>query len=576
MRCQTLFFCRIIRSSAAWEERVFMARLLLEAENLRKSFGMKELIRTDHLAVYDGERIGLIGENGAGKTTLLRILAGEAEADEGTVRRPGSLAYIRQQGDESSEADAQMRALFRAKQQRDGLSGGEMTRRRIAAALSARPQLLLADEPTTDLDEEGLALLRRELQEFPGAMILISHDRSMLRLLCSQIWYLEDGAITVFPGGYDAFMEERNRRRERQQFEYDQYRAEQKRLKASAQRMAEKASSVRKAPSRMGNGEARLHKREWTDAVLQLSHAKRTIQNRMEHLEVKEKPRDLPDIRMKLGECTPVEARTALRVQCRELAAGKQVLLSGAEMVLPTGSRTALTGPNGCGKTTLLRVLTGQSEAPVRFDGTVQYNPAVRLGWFDQHHEKTLDMSRSVLENVLDVSVHPESLARTVLIRLNFSREEIFKPVSVLSGGERAKAALARLLLTDCNLLILDEPTNHLDLFTLDELERLLADYGGTLLFVSHDEEFIRKTATRIIRFNGRKLVSFEGTLDEKKASENRKPDAEDRRLAATTLEMRMAALSARMAAPKKGDSPEALQEEYLALARQLRELKQP
>ena len=551
-----------------------MASVLLEADHLRKSFGPRQLLDLDHLSVYDGEKIGLIGENGAGKTTLLRLLSGETEADEGTVRRPGSLAFIRQQGKENGEADDQMQALFRVQALRDGLSGGEMTRGRIAAALSARPQLLFADEPTTDLDEEGLALLRKQLRAFPGALVLVSHDRSLLRLLCRRIWYLEDGKITDFPGGYDAFMEERRRQRDRQQFEYDQYRAEQKRLKESVQRMAEKASSVRKAPSRMGNSEARLHKREWTDSVLQLSHAKRTLQNRMEHLEAKEKPRNLPDIRMKLGVSSPVEAGVVLRVQCERLAAGKTELLSRTTFSLPTGSRTALLGENGCGKTTLLRVLTGQGGAPVCFDGKIQFNPAARIAWFDQHHEKTLDPEKTVLENVMDVSVHPESLARTVLIRLNFRRDDVFKPISVLSGGERAKVALARLLLMDCNLLVLDEPTNHLDLFTLEELERLLADYGGTILFVSHDEEFVRKTATRIVRFDRRKLVSFEGTLGEMKNASRRDTSAEELRLAVSALEMRMAALAARMSAPKKGDRPDQLQAEYLEIAEKLHELK--
>lgn len=551
-----------------------MASVLLEADHLRKSFGPRQLLDLDHLSVYDGEKIGLIGENGAGKTTLLRLLSGETEADEGTVRRPGSLAFIRQQGKEDGEADDQMQALFRVRSRRDGLSGGEMTRGRIAAALSARPQLLFADEPTTDLDEEGLTLLRKQLRAFPGALVLVSHDRSLLRLLCRRIWYLEDGKITDFPGGYDAFMEERRRQRDRQQFEYDQYRAEQKRLKESVQRMAEKASSVRKAPSRMGNSEARLHKREWTDSVLQLSHAKRTLQNRMEHLEAKEKPRNLPDIRMKLGVSSPVEAGVVLRVQCERLAAGKTELLSRTTFSLPTGSRTALLGANGCGKTTLLRVLTGQGGAPVCFDGKIQFNPAARIAWFDQHHEKTLDPEKTVLENVMDVSVHPESLARTVLIRLNFRRDDVFKPVSVLSGGERAKVALARLLLMDCNLLVLDEPTNHLDLFTLEELERLLADYGGTILFVSHDEEFVRKTATRIVRFDRRKLVSFEGTLGEMKNASRRDTSAEELRLAVSALEMRMAALAARMSAPKKGDRPDQLQAEYLEIAEKLHELK--
>ena len=578
MRCQTYFFIAVLVFCAPprlSEGVFFMSRILLTADHLRKSFGPRLLIDVDHLSVYDGDKIGLIGENGAGKTTLLRLLAGEAEPDEGIIRRPGSLAFIHQQGVESGDPDQEMRALFRAKEQREGLSGGEMTRGRIAAALSAHPQLLMADEPTTDLDEEGLALLRRQLQSFPGALLLISHDRAMLRLLCEKIWYLEDGKITEFPGGYDAFVEERRRQREFQQFEYEQYKTEQKRLKESAQRMAERASSVRRAPSRMGNSESRLHKREWTDAVLQLSHAKRTLQNRMEHLEVKEKPRDLPDIRMKLGVASPVGAGTVLRVKCDRLAAGNTVLLNQASFSFPTGSRTALIGENGCGKTTLLRVLTGQSDPQISFAGKVQFNPAARIAWFDQHHEKTLDPAKSILENVMDVSVHPESLSRSVLIRLNFTREDVFKPVSVLSGGERAKAALARLLLMDCNLLILDEPTNHLDLFTLEELERLLSDYGGTVLFVSHDEEFIRKSATRILCFRDRKLSAFEGTLEEMQSRQNKKESEEDLRIAVTTLEMRLAALSARMAAPKKGDHPDQLQEEYLDIAAKLREMKQ-
>ena len=551
-----------------------MPGIILEADRLRKSFGARLLLDLDHLTVFDGEKIGLIGENGAGKTTLLRLLSGEAESDEGTVRHSGSVAFIHQQGMETGETDSQMRSLFRTKEQQEGLSGGEMTRGRIASALSARPQLLLADEPTTDLDEEGLALLKKQLQSFPGAMILISHDRALLRLLCRKIWYLEDGKITEFPGGYDAFMAERQRRREYQQFEYDQYKAEQKRLKESVQRMAERASSVKKAPSRMGNSEARLHKREWTDSVLQLSHAKRTLQNRMEHLEVKEKPRELPDIRMKLGIATPVEAGTVLRMQSDRLSVGETLLLGKTDLILPTGSRTALIGKNGCGKTTLLRTLTGQSGAAILFNGKIRFNPAARIAWFDQHHEKTLNPDKNILENVSEVSVHPESLTRSVLIRLNFSREDVFKPVAVLSGGERAKVAIARLLLMDCNLLILDEPTNHLDLFTLEELERLLSGYGGTVLFVSHDEEFVRKTATRVVRFDQQKLIPFEGTLEEMKAAENKKESEEALRISVTAMEMRLAALSARMASPRKGDRPEQLQAEYMETAAELQDMK--
>lgn len=551
-----------------------MAKCILEAKDLRFSYGDRQLLSVDRLAVYEGEKIGLIGENGAGKTTLLRVLSGELAPEEGTVRRMASSAMIRQHGDADAGGDAQTRALFRTRETREGLSGGEQTRNRISGALSARPGLLMADEPTTDLDREGQALLRKKLAGFDGALLLISHDRALLRALCTRIWYLEDGSITDFPGGYDSFMAERERQRERASFEYEQYRTEQKRLKESAQKMAERASQVKKAPGRMGNSEARLHKREWTDSVLQLSHAKRTIQNRMEQLEVKEKPRALPEIKMKLGVSHPVEARDALTFRCGMLRAGGETLLEDTGFVLPAGSRTALIGPNGCGKTTLLRTLEGCAGDAVEFRGSVRFNPAARPGWFDQHHESTLDPDATVLENILRDSVHPEHFARTVMACLGIAGDNVFKRVRLLSGGERAKTALGRLLLMDCNTLVLDEPTNHLDLFTMEELEKLLAGYGGTLLFVSHDEEFIRKTATRIIRFEKGKLLTYEGGWEEMEKPAVKDTSAEERKLAVSRLEMEMAVLTARMSAPRKGDRPDELQAEFMRLAEEIRALK--
>ena len=551
-----------------------MAKWILEAENLQLSFGERQLLQISRISIGDKDRIGLIGENGMGKTTLLRVLAGELEPDQGKIRALVPISMIPQQGTGQNGGEGEIQALFRAKGKQEGLSGGEMTRNRIAEALSAHPGLLLADEPTTDLDEEGLKTLRKQLIDFSGAILLVSHDRSLLRSLCNRIWYLEDGRMTDFPGEYDGFMSERLRQRERAAFEYEQYQAEKKRLKISAQRMAERASQVKKAPSRMGNSEARLHKREWTDSVLQLSHAKRTIQNRLEHLEVKEKPRALPEIRMKLGITHPVEAKVVLEFRCRELQAGEKTLLRETGMTIPTGSRTALIGPNGCGKTTLLRRIIGVNDPGIMMEGNVRLNPAARIGWFAQHHERTLDWSKTVLENVLETSAHPESFARTVMACLGMAGDQVFKPVKLLSGGEKAKTALGKLMLSDCNTLVLDEPTNHLDLFTMEELEKLLAGYDGTLLFVSHDEEFIRKTATRIIRFEGEKLVTSKDVPGAEGRGKAEQISSEDAALKISLLEMRMAALSARMAAPKKGDHPDMLQEEYFRMAEELKDLR--
>ncbi len=551
-----------------------MPMILLEANHITKAYGDQTVLDVERLCVYDGERVALVGENGAGKSTLLAILAGELPPDGGAVRRYAPATLIRQSGDTRLAANARLASEFHAPDAREGLSGGEQTRRRIAGALSREAPLLLADEPTTDLDVSGIARLQKRLEAHNGALLLVSHDRSLLRALCTRVLYLEGGRLSDFPGGYDDWQAELGRQRSRQQFEYDQYRAEQARLRAAMQKKAEWAASVRKAPKRMGNSEARLHTHEYTNAVLHQSHVKKTLESRMERLEKKERPRELPEIRMALGVAHPIAAKTVLSVRCRQLTAGGRTLLAGADFTLPTGSRTALTGENGCGKTTLLRALRGEPSPGTRFAGAIRPNPQARIGWFDQDHGRALRPDDTALQNATTGSSLPESAARTVLARLNLRGDSVFKPVRALSGGERAKVALARLLLSQSNLLILDEPTNHLDLFTLQALEALLSGYGGTLLFVSHDRAFVSAVATRVLTLSGGRLSAFEGTPEAMEAQACRDRDTEALKLHISALEMRLAALAARMSAPKKGENPQALSDEYDILATQLRELK--
>ncbi len=562
-----------------------MPKILLEAGSVELSFGPRTILEIKELKIYDGDRIGLIGENGAGKTTLLRVLSGEREPDAGTVRRFSEIAFIRQMGEADGESDARLRSEFDAQEHREGLSGGEQTRRRIAAALSMRAHLLFADEPTTDLDAEGAAQLRRELAAYDGALVLVSHDRSLLDALCTKIWHLEDGKINEFPGNYTDYRAELERRRAFQQFEYEQYRGEQARLRASIQGNRERAGQMKKAPTRMGNSEARLHKMETRQISEQLHKARRQLESRLSHMEVKERPREDAAVRMELGASRPVAAKAALEVRGLRLRAGEKNLLAGAALTLPTGTRTALAGPNGCGKTTLMRALAGRAagdgrllvgEAEGSSDRAIRFNPAVRVGWFDQSHQSTLDPERSALENVMRQSAHTESDVRTVLARLNLRGDDVFKPVGVLSGGERGRVALAKLLLSEANLLLLDEPTNHLDVFALEALQEMLSGYRGTLLFVSHDAAFSEAVATRFARFEGEKLVSFEETQARQAERERRDRAAERARLEISVLQMRMADLAARMSAPRRGDSPEKLNAEYQALAEQVRALKNP
>lgn len=545
-----------------------MSNILLDARNITLDYGERTVLHIDRFTVYDGERIGLIGENGAGKTTLLKILSGELTPDTGRVERFGSVSFIHQMGmiDDSGTSSAS-RSLFRAPEAREHLSGGEKTRLRLAGAYSRSSHVLLADEPTTDLDAEGIELLTNKLISYPGAVVLVSHDRKLLTDVCTSIAELKNGSITVFPGSYMDYAAERERQREFQKFEYDQYRSEKARLTRAIQYEREAASQKHHLPSRMGNSEARLHKREATVAEGQLHKVRKALESRLDRLEVKDRPDEDPEIRMLLGAFSPITSNKAVEIRDLTLRVPGKILFEHGHAVLKTGMRTALTGVNGAGKTTLIRAILAK-------DPCIRVSPGVKPGYFGQDHEDVLDMNRSVIENVMRVSAADESTARTVLAQLNLRGDEVRKPCRVLSGGERAKVCLARLLTADINLLILDEPTNHIDLYTAEALEELLSAYKGTLLFTSHDRVFSEAVAQRLWMIGGGKLTEFEGTEKQFHEEQTKKSVPQDGQIEITMLEMKLADLAARLSKPKKGDRPDEIGAEYDALAQRIRELK--
>jgi len=540
-----------------------MGRTLLSAADIKVSFGLRKVLDIDHLEIRDGDRIGLVGENGAGKTTLLNVLSGSRTPDEGQVKRLAQVSVIRQdRKDEPGEADLALKSRFRAPEAGENLSGGEKTRRRIAAALSQRARVLLADEPTSDLDSEGVQRLTEALKKYDGALLLISHDRALLDDVVSCVWELADGAITVYPGNYSAYRQELLNRRAFERFEYEQYRSEQARLRQSAQRMVERASQVA-LPSRMGVSEARLHKRAVSASQSNHHQARKALETRLEKLPEKRRPREDPDVKMEINSLGIV-SRVAVEARNLALTAGPKKLLSNADFRVPTYSRTALIGPNGCGKTTLIRAILAGAGVTV--------SPGVRIGALDQDM-KTLQDDESALDNAMKRSVQPESAVRTMLARLGIRGDAALKPVGKMSGGERVKVQLTHLMASDVNLLILDEPTNHLDVFSLEALGEVLSGYGGTLLAVSHDRRFVEQVATRLIFFENGRLESFEGTMAEWRARKERISAPAPERM---ILEMRMAELAARLSKPKKGDNPEDLNRQYLELAEQLRAMPRP
>lgn len=501
-----------------------MTMPLLTADGLRKGFGGDDLFEIPHLEIQEGQRIGLAGMNGCGKTTLLHILAGLLEPDEGAVARHCKIALLRQPGldgtapePEPGPRHTEQKALKFLPAKGPGKSGGEQTRKAIAAVLSQNAPLLFADEPTNNLDLSGISLLEDALLHYKGAVVLVSHDRALLDTVCTTLWAIEDGKLRVFPGSYTEWMAERERERAFAISEYEQYQREKSRLTAEMRNIRQQAKSMMKPPSRMGSSEARLYK---GTASIQQGHVQnraKAIRKRLAQMEEKEKPRDLPGIRMQGQSAAPV-SRVAVRVEHADIYRGKRIVLRDVSLTLPRGSKTVLLGDNGSGKTTLAEYILSSSTG-------VTLAPGLRVGFFAQGHE-ILEPSKTVLENARADSELPEGEVRTILANLLLPASAVGKPVRVLSGGERAKTAFARLLASPCGLLVLDEPTNHIDSFAAEALERLLGKWEGTLLLITHDRRLAEKTAERLLFVENDTVRTFEGSWHEWK--ESQKPRRDD------------------------------------------------
>ena len=533
-----------------------MSFCYLSAAHLEKHIGQRRLFSIPLLQINQGDRIGLIGRNGAGKSTLLSILSGETEPDAGGVNREVPIHLVHQFGAPDKVEDGQSIKEFRVAEvaRRAARSGGEATRLRLAETDITSAKLLFCDEPTANLDGEGRALLQKKLNQC-DTFILVSHDRELLNGLCNRIWFLQDETVTDYPGNYDGFLRIQETEKAQKARHYERYVSEKTHLEEALDTASRKASKMKGPPKRMGNSEARLHRRD-NKGQEKLHDAKNAIRTRLEKLQRVDRPREETAIHLDFSLTDPPQSRTVLRAEHVSFGYGRP-LFADASFELPLNSKTALLGPNGAGKSTLLRLIREEAEG-------IRKTPKATLGVFCQEFE-TLDLDKSVLANALKYSIQTETVVRTVLSRLLFSRDELSKPANVLSGGERVKLAFAQLFVGPANVLLLDEPTNYLDILSLSVLETMLKEYEGTVLFVSHDQAFVSAVADRLLILENGKLQIFEGTLDSYNQKQSNNANAAFDR---TRLQMRLSQLTDSIghANPKE---KERLEAEYAACLRE-------
>jgi ATPase subunit of ABC transporter with duplicated ATPase domains len=438
-------------------------------------------------------------------------MMGETPLDDGYIEIKGVAAMIRQVQDPDdlkrrrNAIDAKKKPPFKTSELSEHPSGGELSRAAIAEVLSQNPDVILADEPTTNLDSDGVRELRRAFEAFKGAIVLVSHDRDLLDDLCDKIWELENGVLRVFPGNYSEWRIQKERERDFAGFEYEEYRREDRRLRESARKAKERSLRTVKPPSRMSGSEVRLRPDKGDIAQATVRASAKAISKRADKLEKKSRPADLPEIKMALGVHSSVASAVTARAAGLSAAFGDRTIFDDADFEVTTAKRTVLLGPNGSGKTTLIGLIA-RGEPPVKIA------PGARIGYFGQNHE-SVDPTRTVLENARKFSDLPEHEVRTILARLEIKGEDAHKKCAVLSGGECAKVAFAMLFASNLNTLVLDEPTNHMDLYATEALESLLMAWKGTIVLATHDLRLAGKVGDRFLMIEDKKIRTFEGTL---------------------------------------------------------------
>ena len=543
--------------------------LLLEAKHLQKYYGDRLVLDVPDLKLYGQDRIGVVGANGAGKTTLLELLSGRLTPHYGSVTIHGSFAYLSQlDPPRAKRLDPEMAAKFSVPAQwHDQMSGGEKTRFKLAQSMGELScHIIFADEPTSNLDIDGIELLENMLESYNGALMIVAHDRDFLDRLCNKILEVEAGRIHIYPGNYSDYAKLKAEYRARMESEYQQYVKEKQRLEAVAGRLRQQSQSIKGPPKRMGISEARLHKMGGQKAKTALDRAVKNVEKRIERLEVKARPREIDQIKMTMDQGWQPASKIIVSGAKVNKAFGERIIFRDARFQIYTKSKVALIGPNGCGKSTLVKmILAGESG--------IRVAKGARIGYFSQAMD-ILNEQLSVLDNVMETSVYDQTTVRIILARLLFKRDDVYKPVAVLSGGERVKAAFAKILTQDFNFLILDEPTNFLDVDSLEAVEDTFRQYEGSMLFVTHDRRFISAVASQIMTIEDCQIHQFAGTYREYVERAQKPAVNSNAEQQIMVLENRLAEVVGRLSVLSAQDDRETLEREYVEILAQLKDLR--
>lgn len=544
--------------------------LLIKIKNVKKYYEDRLVLDIEDFELMDGDRIGLVGENGAGKTTLIKAILGLIEVEEGNIFLTESYSYI-SQTEENVECleDNKIKKIFNSpKKYKEFLSGGEKVKLRVAKALSENKRLIIGDEPTSNLDSKSVKNLEDMFKNHKGALLLVSHDREFLDNICNKIAEIQNGKLKVYEGNYSKYLRLKKEERNREEREYKEYITEKNRLETAIRVKEGLGDRIRKTPKRMGNSEARLHRKMGGQkGKKKIDNAIKNIENRIEHLEVKEKPKDIKETKIRIKEGLEIITKTPIEIKNLNLYAGNKLLIKDSSLRIKRGSKTAIIGENGCGKSTLIKAIINNSKEEIKI------NNKVRIGYFDQE-QKILNDNKSILENIKESSSYDEGFIRINLDGFGFKGDSVFKKVSILSGGEKVKVALCKIILADNNLLILDEPTNYLDIKAVESLEEALKNMDKTLLIVCHDRRFIEKVCDNLIFIENKSIKQFNGSYNEY-IKEKEKPDKTLKRKLEEKMiiENKLSEVISLLAVEKNEDIKNQLNEKYNELLKQLKEV---